>query len=135
MKKLRYLSLLIVFMLGLALFAVACGGSSQTTSSSPTGTSTTSTSPSGTTTSQPPNQIDFTAEQGFFPPVLTVPVGTEVTWFNRSSQRIWVSSPDKTPDTGLIGGGSHTTFTFTQPGTFTYYNLYNKDQTGTVVVQ
>jgi plastocyanin len=136
MKKVLYLTLLTVFIVAIAAAGVACGGnqtSNTPVNTSPTGT-TTGTSSVATTPANP-DEVIITDENGFAPATLTVPAGTKVTWFNKSSQRVWVTSDSKKPDTGLIAIGTQVGYTFNDPGTYEYYNLYHKDIKGTIIVQ
>jgi plastocyanin len=127
MKRAKYLALLIVFVLALTAVATACGGGGQTTSqTTPVTTQTTSTNP---------YEIIMNEQNVFLPSVLTVPAGTKVTWSNKSVRRWWVVSVDKKIDSGQIATGVSVSFTFNEPGTYEYYDTYNKDIRGTVIVQ
>jgi plastocyanin len=135
MRKILCLSLLTIFVLTIAAAAFGCGnGTTQTTTTTPGGTVTTTTTPSGTTTGAAEYIVELNAD-GPTPKVITVPVGAKVIWFNRTTGRWWASSPTKVPDSGVIAAGSRMGYTFTQPGTYEYYNLYDRAQTGTVIVE
>jgi len=131
MKRATYLALLIVFVTTLAAIAIACGGGTATTSS-PTGTGSTPTTQTSPTN---PYEIIMNEQNVFMPAVLTVPAGTKVTWSNKSVRRWWVISVDKKIDTGQIATGVSVSYTFNEPGTYEYYDTYNKDIRGTVIVQ
>jgi plastocyanin len=132
MKRVPYLALLTVFVIALTAVAVACDGGQTATTSSPTGTGSTATTQTSPTN---PHEVEITEENGFTPKVLTVPAGTKVTWYNKSVRRWWISSATKVPDTGLIATGNRAGYTFTQPGTYEYFDFYNKEITGTIIVQ
>ena len=78
----------------------------------------------------------------FNPSSITVPVGTTVLWTNNengSIQHIVASGTPGSPsgmfDSGALNPGQSFQFTFTQPGTFTYYcRIHGAAMTGTVVV-
>ena len=78
----------------------------------------------------PPGAFDPSAEFAFFPGDLTVDAGTEVTWLNQDGVVHTVTSGlsngsvgegDGVFDSGLFGEGENFTFTFTDPGTFSYF--------------
>lgn len=132
MKRALCLTVLAVFVIALTGVAFACGASTQ-----PSGTSTTSQTSSSTssvTTPQIPNEIEIT-DQGFTPQTITVAVGTKVTWYNKSNKRRWVTAQTKVPDTQVIAIGARAGYTFTQAGTYNYYDYYAKDLTGTIIVK
>lgn len=69
---------------------------------------------------------------------ITVPAGTTVTWVQNGNNPHTTTSYDGLWDSGLIQGGSGGTFsyTFDEPGTYTYYCIPHEDQgmVGTVTV-
>lgn len=83
------------------------------------------------------------------PQVLTVPVGTTVTWVNKDPEPHTVTSLDaKVPDTALQGSpqpnvldsgpiepGASFSFTFDTPGTYKYADLIDGYIQGKVIVQ
>jgi plastocyanin len=82
------------------------------------------------------------AENGFSPLVITVKVGTAVTFTNSSTKNMWVASNPHPAHTGLPGfdelksvasGGTYT-YTFTKVGTWKYHNHILPSDTGTVIV-
>jgi plastocyanin len=131
MKRALCLILLAVFVLSLAGVAFACG------STQPSGTTTTTsqTTTGSSTTPSNPNEIRITNDAGFTPATLTVPVGTKVTWLNKTTRRVWVTSDSKVPDTGLIAVGFSAGYTFDKAGTYLYYEAAHHDNTGTIIVQ
>src|SRR5215475_7361396 len=71
----------------------------------------------------------------FTPPVLTVPVGTTVTWVNRDEEPHTVTST--TGGFGSAGLANEETFAqqFTHPGTYTYFCALHPHMRATVVVK
>jgi len=98
----------------------------------------------GRTPEQPTSSNVVTyANGGFGPSVLTVPLGTMVTFRNGSLESIWVASnphPTHTDYPGFdskanIAAGQEYSFIFTQRGTWGYHNHLNPTEGGTIVVQ
>ncbi len=83
-----------------------------------------------------PNEVWFQIRE-FTPSIITVPVGTTVTWINKDQRLHTVTS-----DTGLFKGtmepfGSFG-YTFTENGTFNYLDEYDeahREWAGTVYVK
>ncbi len=82
------------------------------------------------------------ADGGFNPKIVTVSVGTTVTFMNDSSGAMWVAS-DIHPTHQLLPGfdelnsvskGGSYEYTFVKVGTWTYHNHMNPSVKGTVVV-
>jgi plastocyanin len=72
----------------------------------------------------------------FNPDALTVPAGTEVTWENKDDIPHTVTSDDKkTFASSLLDTGDRFTYTFTKPGTFSYFCSVHPMMTAKVVVQ
>lgn len=102
--------------------------------------------------------VAFT-DNGFSPASVTVPVGTKVTFENRSSEAMWVASNPHPSHTGYDGTSRDThcaagysgaasfdecamgetgatySFTFTKSGTWGYHNHADHAMTGTVIVR
>ncbi|MDV3277154.1 MAG: cupredoxin domain-containing protein [Nitrososphaerales archaeon] len=79
------------------------------------------------------------ANYGFYPRTLTVSNGTTVTWVNMDFVQHTVTSGSEQAPTGLFD--SHElnhmqafSYTFSTPGTYTYYCDVHPDMTGTIVV-
>ena len=71
----------------------------------------------------------------FSPATLTVPVGTTITWTNDDGTLHTVTSTTKVfTSAGLDGGGTFS-YTFTSPGTYSYYCKLHPHMTGTIVVK
>jgi amicyanin len=71
----------------------------------------------------------------FTPATLTVPVGTAVTWTNRDDIPHNVVSDDKSIKSKTLDTDEKFTFTFSKPGTYTYFCSIHPKMKGTVVVQ
>ena len=79
-----------------------------------------------------------TNSPGFSPDVITVIIGmnSTVTWVNQDSMPHTVTATDKGLDSGNLDPGKSWTYTFTLPGTYTYYCIYHAQwMKGTVVVE
>ena len=71
----------------------------------------------------------------FSPEVLTVPVGTEVTWENHDDIPHTVTSEDTTTfASSLLDTGDRFSFRFTAPGTYPYFCSVHPMMTAKVVV-
>lgn len=132
---------------GAVLFAIlllaGCGttsgasGASATTA--PTATTAPSASATSATTSAGTDQVKMTEQSdkyGFSPTTLTIKAGTKVTWTNASDAPHTVTSDTgSTLASGTVSpsGGSFS-FTFTQPGTYTYHCMIHPYMKGTIVV-
>jgi plastocyanin len=72
----------------------------------------------------------------FTPDVLTVPVGTEVTWENLDDIPHTVTSEDKTSfSSGFMDTGDRFTFRFTTPGTYPYFCSVHPMMTAKIIVE
>jgi plastocyanin len=71
----------------------------------------------------------------FAPATITVPVGAQVTWTNKDESGHNVVSSDKTIKSQVLDTDEKFTFTFTQPGTYSYICTLHPRMKGTVVVQ
>jgi plastocyanin len=73
---------------------------------------------------------------GFFSPAtLTISVGDTVTWRNADDSPHTATSDDGTFDSGNLDEGVGFSFTFTEPGTYTYICIYHEEMQGTIVVE
>jgi plastocyanin len=82
-------------------------------------------------------QDDMTVSiQDFFfsPDQMTVAPGTTVTWVNDGKQPHTSTSDDGTWDSGTLEPGDDYSFTFDQPGTYTYHCSIHPDMTATITV-
>lgn len=71
----------------------------------------------------------------FVPGELTITVGDTVTWTNSDTVPHTVTSDDGGPlDSGIIDGGGSWSYTFTEPGTYSFYCEVHPSMQGTVTV-
>ena len=72
----------------------------------------------------------------FAPAVLTVPVGSPVTWVNRddTAHRV-VSANNQFPPSPTLDTGNRHTVTFAKAGTYRYYCALHPMMTGTIVIR
>ena len=72
----------------------------------------------------------------FTPQTITVPAGTQVTWTNQDDIPHTVVSEDKTTfKSHALDTDEKFSFTFTKPGTYTYFCSIHPKMTAQVVVQ
>ncbi len=71
----------------------------------------------------------------FTPAKLTVPAGTQVTWTNRDDIPHTVVSDDKSIKSKALDTDEKFTFTFTKPGTYSYFCSIHPKMQGTIVVE
>ena len=71
----------------------------------------------------------------FSPATLTVPVGTTVRWTNRDDIPHTVVSDDKVFKSKALDTDEDFTYTFTKPGTYSYFCSIHPKMTAKVVVQ
>jgi plastocyanin len=69
------------------------------------------------------------------PEVLTVKVGTKVTWVNDDLEAHSATADDGSFDTGVLQAGEKATITFDKPGTYGYYCIPHPYLRGTIVVE
>ncbi|MGZ3678203.1 MAG: cupredoxin domain-containing protein [Ktedonobacterales bacterium] len=136
---------------GIVLFAIlllagcgttsTTGGTSATTAPAATTAPTTAstTAPSATTASTGTAEVKITEQSGqygFAPTMMTVAKGTKVTWTNASDAPHTVTSDaGSTLASSTISPSTGTfSFTFTQPGTYTYHCTIHPYMKGTIVV-
>jgi nitrite reductase (NO-forming) len=67
--------------------------------------------------------------------VLTVPVGTTVTWTNDDSAMHTVTAVDGSFDSGFFDNGESWSYTFDEPGEYEYYCLPHPWMRAKVVVE
>jgi hypothetical protein len=80
------------------------------------------------------HQVQIT-DSAFGTAVLTVQVGDTVTWSNVDDRPHTVTSDDGTFDSGNMNEGASFSFTFTEPGTYTYVCAYHDEMRATIVVE
>jgi plastocyanin len=71
----------------------------------------------------------------FGPPSFTVAVGTTVTWTNYDDIPHTVVSEDKVLKSKVLDTDEKFSYTFSKPGTYSYFCSIHPKMTGTVVVQ
>jgi plastocyanin len=71
----------------------------------------------------------------FSPATLTVPVGTTVRWTNADDIPHTIVSEDKSFKSKAVDTDEQFTYTFTKPGTYSYFCGIHPKMTGKVVVQ
>ncbi|HMF89658.1 MAG TPA: cupredoxin family copper-binding protein [Candidatus Angelobacter sp.] len=71
----------------------------------------------------------------FAPAMLTVAVGTQVTWINRDDIPHTVVSEDQAIKSKALDTDDKFTFTFTKAGTYTYFCSLHPKMKGKVVVE
>ena len=71
----------------------------------------------------------------FSPNPLTVPVGSTIRWTNQDDIPHNVVSEDKSFKSKVLDTDETFTYTFTKPGTYTYFCSIHPKMTGKVVVQ
>ena len=83
-----------------------------------------------------PNAVNIN-NFAFSPKVLTVAVGTKVTWSNKDDEPHTVVNAGSPPafKSQALDGGDSFSFTFTQPGTYNYFCSIHPFMTGTIVVK
>jgi plastocyanin len=75
------------------------------------------------------------ANLAYDPPTITVPAGSTVTWSNDDVTPHTVTAVDGQFDSGIFDPGASFSFTFSEPGTFTYQCLLHPTMQGSVVVE
>ena len=71
----------------------------------------------------------------FTPPMLTVAVGTTVTWVNHDDIVHTVTSQDKRFASSPLDTNDHFSFRFATPGTYAYYCAIHPIMTGQIIVK
>jgi plastocyanin len=133
------------------ILLAACGGTTSSSGSTPTATAGTMPTPTPTTAAPTPTAttaagngkaVTITTNSSgsfaFSPAVLTVKVGTTVTWTNMTQAGHTVTSDDgKSFDSGIsnpIASGGTYSFTFKQAGTFPYHCQIHPFMKATITV-
>jgi len=114
------------------MLVLACSFSGCTSAQSPPTTTPTTPAPAGGSNSIAIKNFAFN------PASLTIKTGTTVTWTNQDGAVHQIASDSGTPvafvSDSLANGASYQ-FTFTQPGTYTYYCPFHPPMKGTIIVQ
>lgn len=122
MKKVVILVLACVFIAGGLAGAVSCGTSAAPVSSTPPNTT-------GTTAAVTIKDLAFS------PDMVTVAIGTTVTWTNQDSVSHTITSVDGIFGSDTLAPGNSFSFTFIDKGTFDYFCSIHPHMTGSVIVQ
>jgi nitrite reductase (NO-forming) len=111
----------------IGIFQVAGGSTSTTTSTS---------SEQGVTVDILNGAGMDTNSPGYSPPTITVVIGmnSTVTWVNQDTMPHTVTATDHSFDSGNLDAGKSFTFTFTLPGTYSYFCSYHSWMKGKVIV-
>ena len=113
---------------------LACGGSGD--DPDPTATVAPTPQPTAATAvaAQPADAAGRVTTFQFDPPMLTVPVGTTVTWTNLDQAPHTATATDGAFDSGNLNRGQSFSFTFVEAGSFAYVCRYHPNMKGTIVV-
>jgi plastocyanin len=71
----------------------------------------------------------------FNPATLTVPIGTTVTWISHDDEPHTVTSSENVFASAGLDADETFSYTFSTPGTYTYYCKLHPHMTGTIVVK
>jgi nitrite reductase (NO-forming) len=117
----------------IGVFKVENGTSTASTITSTSSTAATA----GPVVSIPPGSAAQTTSTYYSPPTITVVIGVNntVTWVNNDDAPHTVTATDGSFNSGNLNGGQSWSFTFTTPGTYTYYCAYHSWMKGTVIVK
>lgn len=80
-----------------------------------------------------PNTVNI-QNNAFNPNSLTVQTGTTVNWVNLDSNTHRVTSDSDVFDSGNLSKDQSYSFTFSQPGTYTYHCTLHPNEVGTIIV-
>lgn len=80
------------------------------------------------------------SSEGFVPATLNIKNGTSITFKNQSGRQMWVASGPHPTHTGYSSfdqksAGDTYTFTFTEPGVYSYHNHLSPKDKGSVTVE
>lgn len=92
--------------------------------------------PAGTQDAKPAAEATVKIDNfSFTPATITVPAGTTIHWTNRDDIPHTVVSDEKTFKSNVLDTDQEFTFTFSKPGTYSYFCSIHPHMTGKVVVQ
>lgn len=74
-------------------------------------------------------------ESGYSNEALTIPAGRVVRWINDGSDKHTATADDLSWGTGTLPSGGHFSRAFKTAGVYTYFDSYNSQFTGTIIVQ
>ncbi len=87
------------------------------------------------TTTPVPTNVVIIMGYAFVPQVITIPVGSTVTWQNQDMVDHTVTSDVGGIFDNYVGAGGSTRITFTVKGTYKYHCSIHPEMLGTVIVQ
>lgn len=128
-----WIGLAIVILAGLAIWASTRQSNSTTNSSPSPSLSASPTSEGGDTLS---SEIITISNSAFTPGTRSIQKGTTITWANNDSipHTATSTSGPVSFDSGSLSQSKTFSFTFTEPGTYTYKCSFHSNMTGTIVV-
>lgn len=71
----------------------------------------------------------------FDPQEFIITVGSTVIWYNQDTVTHTVTAGDQTFDSGNLMPGATFSYTFEEPGTYSYHCTLHPDMTGAVTVE
>jgi plastocyanin len=130
------LSLRLVVVSAILMFAIACGGADSLPSTAPPPVPSPTPAPGGPSSSVSiPRGAATLGNSAYAPDDLNVAVGTTVTWTNTDSVSHTSTSDATGFDSGIIGPGGQFSMAFQTAGTFPYHCAIHPGMVGTVVVR
>ena len=81
-----------------------------------------------------PSEIEI-SDREFNPAQVTVPLGTVVTWTNKGDKAQSVTSTTNEFHSGEIKKDETYTYTFSEPGNYSYYSTFDNSAKGTITVK
>ena len=123
------------FVAVISMFAIACNGSSSSSSPMPVAPSPTAPSSGSPTIVAIPTGAAMLGSNAFNPNPVTVAAGSTVTWTNTDSIPHTSTSDASGWNSGTVGPGQQFNFTFASSGTFHYHCAIHPGMVGTVIVQ
>jgi plastocyanin len=141
--KALYLVTVFILILGGITTAVSCGAETPITIPPGTtpevttpGATATVTMPEITETPIPVDNIEITIENyEYLPPLITISIGTTITWRNLDSVEHTVTDRNGAFDSSLFGRNETFSHLFTEAGEYDYYCIPHPFMTGKVIVE
>jgi plastocyanin len=134
MRRILFLTLVLVLIAGGTAGLVSCGSSGSSTTQALVTTPATGQTTPLTGTGPVLTQV-IMQNFAFVPNSITVPTGTQITWVNNDSTTHTVTSDTGAFDSQSIEPQGTFSFTFNTAGTFSYHCSIHPTMTGTVIVQ
>jgi plastocyanin len=114
------------------MLVITCSFSGCTSAQNPPTTTPTAPSPAGG------SNLIAIKNFAFSPATLTIKAGATVTWMNQDGAPHQIASDPGAPvafKSESLANGASFEFTFTQPGTYSYYCTIHPSMKGTIIVQ